>query len=211
MNKKRYIFEPGQLVGAAYFIEEIEPTYERRAVFKCLCGEHFIAIIWNVTRGITKSCGCARRKHGHTIGARCKTKISSEYNTWRNMIERCTNPSYKLYVNYGGRGISVCERWLDSFENFITDMGKKPTPDYSIERINNNGNYEPSNCKWESKVNQARNKRSNVFLTHKGETLCMAAWAQRACISTQLFWHRINTCKWSIEKAIDTPVRKSKI
>jgi len=102
----------------------------------------------------------------------------SEYNTWENMKSRCYNKNNKCYHYYGGRGIKVCDRWLNSFENFYIDMGKKPTPKHSIDRFpNNNGNYEPSNCRWATQKQQVGNRRNNVFFQFNNETKLISEWA----------------------------------
>ncbi len=127
---------------------------------RCDCGTEFTALAGNLRSGKTKSCGCLRDKlakdrirHGQAR----KRSITNEHRIWRGMIQRCTNPKSTSWKHYGARGISVCERWM-TFENFFADMGKKPD-DLSIDRINNDGNYEPSNCRWATRSEQQRNKR----------------------------------------------------
>ena len=135
----------------------------RYGLFRCYCGETFEALMSLVKNGQIKSCGCFRRetasrnftKHGHT-----KNKTTTPvYRTWQSMIKRCTCSKSNRFHRYGGRGIKVCQRWM-KFENFLQDMGKRPSIDYSIERIDNDRNYEPSNCKWILKSEQALNTRN---------------------------------------------------
>lgn len=126
---------------------------------------------------------------------------TTEYRIWRGMFERCYNKNKERYPNYGGRGIVVCERWND-FRNFIADMGLRPSPQYSIDRINNDGNYEPGNCRWADAITQTNNARSNRMFTHNGETLSIAQWARRAGIARTTMVMRLIYLKWPIGKAI---------
>ena len=122
------------------------------------------------------------------------------------MIQRCTNPNNSAYHNYGGRGIRVCDRWLKSFEDFYVDMGERPSLEYSIDRINNNGNYEPDNCRWASRSEQANNRRNNVFRTYKGETLTLTQFAHKYNIHRVSLFNRIAS-GMSIEEAIEKPIQ----
>lgn len=126
---------------------------------QCDCGKQTIVMGRYLIKGRTKSCGCYRKGFGTLWNVKHGQSGSTEYNSWRGMIERCTNPKNIGFNNYGGRGIKVCERWLNSFEAFLQDMGPKPTPKHSLERIDNNGDYEPGNCKWEIRIKQNRNQR----------------------------------------------------
>lgn len=121
--------------------------------------------------------------------------------TWYDMIKRCYNPKYKRYFAYGGRGIQVCEEWKSSFDNFFRDMGTKPEG-HSIERINNDGNYELSNCKWATPKEQAQNRRPNRNLEFRGEIKNMQQWSKELGISHAALSKRLKN--WGIEKALTT-------
>lgn len=130
---------------------------------------------------------------------------SPAYNSWDTMIQRCTNRNNSNYFRYGGRGITVCERWLD-FRNFLEDMGKRPVG-MTLDRIDNNGDYSPENCRWATRKEQAAN-RNNSFYTLKGVTKSWADWFKHFGIKRSTFDQRVYCYKWSIEKALMTPVRK---
>jgi hypothetical protein len=124
------------------------------------------------------SCGCvhATETHGLTKGG----KRTPEYVSWLNMRQRCTDPKVPCYERYGGRGISVCERWMDSFPAFLEDMGKKPGRGYSIERSDNDGNYEPGNCVWATPTQQRRNMSTNRMVVVGGAEVCLAEACEQA-------------------------------
>jgi DNA-binding transcriptional regulator YiaG len=129
-------------------------------------------------------------RHGHALAG----KETATYICWRNMISRCENKNQKDYKYYGGRGIQVCERWRTDFTSFLRDMGEKPKG-MSIDRIDNNGDYEPSNCRWETHTNQMNNKRNSVLITREGLTLNASEWARRIGVDhhTIARWHRKGT------------------
>ena len=128
-----------------------------------------------------------------------------EYYAWKEMKQRCFNPNHKAYSNYGDRGITVCDRWLDS-DNYLTDMGSRPTAKHSIDRIDNNGNYCAENCKWSTKAEQENNKRTNRLITIDGKTLNIAQWTKEMGFGRNVIRDRLNL-GWSEYDAVMTPVQ----
>jgi hypothetical protein len=131
-------------------------------LFQCDCGNQVIAKTIGIMIGRKKSCGCLFRDVVHKSCVTHGMKKTAEYNTWRAMRSRCNNPNRPEYKNYGGRGISVCSEWNESFERFFSDMGKKPSANHSLERINNDLGYFKENCKWATAKEQANNRRKGV-------------------------------------------------
>jgi len=178
---------------------------------QCDCGNTIEAISSNLKNGQTNSCGCyhkdqtsnASRTHG-------QSKIP-EYKIWKSMTQRCFNSNQSMYNYYGGRGILICDRWL-IFENFIKDMGLRPSTKHGIERQNNDGNYEPANCKWATPKQQANNRRSNYLVTYQDKTQTLTQWCNELNIpvSQKAIWHRLEKLKWSPEKAFTEPSRYKK-
>lgn len=159
---------------------------------QCDCGNIINIKAGNLNSGNTKSCGCLNRemklirslKHGKTNTA--------EYRSWAAMKIRCLVPTDEAYKDYGGRGIKICERWLHSFENFFEDMGKRPTMSHTLDRFpNKNGNYEPSNCRWATKKEQAENRRSNKWYDYDGKKMIQKDWARYFNIDVRQFHKRI--------------------
>lgn len=137
-----------------------------------------------------------------------KRKVDPLYRVWGAMKERCENQNNRGYRRYGGRGIKVCERWRSSFENFMMDMGPRPEGQrYTVERVDTNGDYEPSNCRWATYKEQARNKRDNRLITFNGQTKCAAEWEEELGLRRGAVLRRLDQHGWSVEKAITTPRR----
>jgi hypothetical protein len=146
--------------------------------------------------GTVKSCGCLRSE----VTAKKNTKHgcvgSPEYESWQAMKNRCLQEGQSAYKRYGGRGIKICDRWMD-FENFLSDMGARPSG-MTLERINGDGNYEPSNCRWATIAEQNRNTSQVVMLTHDGKTMCMTDWAKETGIPYPTIQDRRRR-GWSVE------------
>jgi hypothetical protein len=137
---------------------------------------------------------------------------SPEYYVWAAMKARCSNPKIPNYDDYGGRGITVCERWRgrNGFTNFLADMGPRPSRRHSIDRYpDNDGNYEPSNCRWATRSQQNRNLRTNHLLTFKGETKTITEWAEVIGVNKRTLMNRIINYKWPVERALTEPVGTS--
>ena len=142
-------------------------------------------------------------KHGHS---RRDKDTSKTYIVWKHMRQRCDNPKDKSYSLYGGRGISYCSRW-EKYENFLSDMGERPS-NLELDRIDSNGNYEPSNCRWADRATQVNNRRNCRKYWYKGEYLNLKEWANKIGISYQTLVTRINS-GWDFEKAVETPIQTS--
>jgi len=170
----------------------------------CDCGEQTRARGCDVSSGRIVSCGCYGRRARREAATTHGKSGTPEYFVWNSMRMRCEYPRTPEYPNYGGRGITVCDRWRD-FVNFFEDMGECP-PGHSLDRINNDGNYEPGNCRWATAFEQNRNKRGNAMYTHEGITLCLTDWARRSGFSDSKVIQRRLRRGWSFAQAISTPV-----
>ena len=161
---------------------------------RCDCGGQINATANQLINATVVSCGCygrQRKKTGNLIHGWTGTP---EHATWMNMVARCYNSKSQRYRRYGGRGIKVCERWIVDFQNFLADMGPRPKGKirYTIERIDNDGNYEPSNCYWATYKTQLRNTRRNRQLTVDGFTKTVAEWAEITGLTRSCIYHRMN-------------------
>lgn len=196
----------------------IKPTEKRAGnkiiwLFKCECGNECEAVGTEVKSGHTKSCGCwnierttqmgkSNKTHGHASGG----KLSKTYMIWAGMKRRCLDPKHKRYMDYGGRRITICDRWLNEnkgYLNFLDDMGECPLGK-SLNRIKNNKGYYSDNCCWSTQEEQCRNKRNNHLITFNGKKLTIAEWSEITGIYKGTILRRINA-GWSPEDALTVP------
>lgn len=175
---------------------------KRQFLCQCDCGTKTVAQLTHLRTGHTVSCGCYREAR---LGDEQRThgmRDSATYASWVDMKTRCTNPAATGYQYYGGRGIAVCQRWLDSFDAFLEDMGECPAG-LTIDRIDSNKNYEPGNCQWATMTQQARNRRSSRMISHDGRTQCLAAWSEETGIPKSTISNRLRL-GWSASEALST-------
>lgn len=200
--------ETGSVYGRLTVVSRNIESKKGKAKWNCLCecGKQTIVDGDKLRRGHTVSCGCYHRDI-HTKHGLAGSKI---YQVWIGMLSRCYNELNSNYKSYGGRGIAVCDRWINSPENFLEDMGE-PGEGMSIDRKDNDGNYSPDNCRWATVLEQMSNTSRNDNIEYDGVVKCLSAWALHLKIPRNTLRNRLYTHNWSIEKAITTPVRfKSK-
>lgn len=168
-------------------------------LFRCECGGTVEALGSNVSRGITSSCGCLRIKNNWKHGK----SYTPTHTVWLSMRQRCSNARNPAYKNYGGRGIKVCERW-ETFANFLADMGEMP-PGMTLDRFpNNDGDYEPGNCRWATQKEQANNRRNTVRVRYRGRVFLLTHLADKYGIHPSALYSRVMR-DWPIERALHEP------
>ncbi len=176
----------------------------------CDCGGKSLVTTGAMRSGSTSSCGCLcleiNSKRMSTHGA----SKSATYKIWSGIRARCNTPSASPWKYYGGRGIGICKRW-DRFENFLSDMGVRPSKLHSIERIKNNQDYSPENCKWATILEQSNNRRDNHFLIFKGKRQSISQWAREIGMEVDTLKARIGKLKWPTERALTTPLLRQGI
>ena len=166
---------------------------------RCICGKERIVLGSNLKSGHTVSCGCIRVEHGQTG--------TKEHRAWRHMKERCLNKNHPNYHHYGGRGITICSPWVN-FKPFFKDMGKCP-PGMTLDRINNNLNYSPGNCRWATRETQSNNTRRTIFITYKNNRLSLSQWSRKAGIPLSTLCGRIKR-KFPLDKLFVVWKRRTK-
>lgn len=172
----------------------------------CECGKSTKVTIHKLRSGWTSSCGCYMKQRQREGQLTHGMSATSESYAYTNMMNRCTRPTDSHYPRYGGRGIKVCDRWQgeNGRFNFHSDMGKKPGPNYSLERKDNNGPYSPDNCIWADRMAQGQNTSRNRNFTYNGKTQCMSAWCRELGLSSTGILTRLKH-GWSIERILSTP------
>ena len=195
----------GQKFGKLMVIKRVENAKDKQAQWlcQCECGNTKIVKAISLRKGNTRSCGCLAKPHG--------LRYTRLYGTWKSIKQRCCNPNSKQYKGYGGRGIKLCQEWVNfkSFYDWAMDNGydeNAPKGKCTLDRIDNNGNYEPSNCRFVTEKVQANNRRDNHFLTFNNETHTVKQWAEIMGITYETLFSRLNR-NWSIERALTTPVK----
>lgn len=187
----RELLEDQFIYGRLTVIREVYGPARREVECRCSCGGTAVLSISSLKRGLVKSCGCYRRECGRAKSLSHGMTKTPEYTTWKTMRQRTTNPRNPCFPLYGGRGIKVCEKWKGSFPAFLADMGQRPSPIHSIDRINVNGDYEPGNCRWATPVEQARNTRSNRIVVYLGREMTMSEAAELAGLNLSSVYKRI--------------------
>lgn len=204
---KRLVVEPGMRFGDGSRLEvirEVAPIMsgdcrQRAVECRCDCGDVRVYRLYSLRNGNTRSCGCLMEESGYHVHGGSGLP---EYVVWCSLRHRCSNPNDAGWKNYGGRGIKVCERWEKSFEAFLEDMGRRPSDKHSIDRFpNNDGDYEPGNCRWATAKEQQRNTRRNYRVFYNGETKCIAEWADQYGVSQPILYTRLVKLGWPFEEA----------
>jgi len=199
-----------QTFGRLRAVEDVGSSPNGHAMWRCECecGGGTVALATNLKSGHTQSCGCfmvdqikaANTKHGDAY--------APEYDTYRKIIQRCTNPSNPSYPDYGARGITVCPEWMgdNGYDRFLADMGRKPTSESTIERTDNEKGYQPENCVWADRTVQANNRRTSRIVEYQGQKMTLAQAARVAGVRYGTVVQRVNVYGWSIEQALAATV-----
>lgn len=203
IRRRRQPVKPGDRFGRLVLVRQINKNPGAKWETLCDCGNKKVARTASMRNGDTTSCGCRlyetqqdRKTHGMSE--------TPEYKAWANMKNRCQSKNHRQYSEYGGRGIKVCARW-QTFETFLADMGKRPNGTTLDRHPDNDGNYEPSNCRWATRKQQQRNRRVCVQITLRGKTQCLTEWAEESGVHRRTVRARL-VKGWSIEDAIFKPV-----
>lgn len=173
---------------------------------RCECGNEGFVCQGNIFSGKSNSCGCLQRERtSEAHRTHGESRRSPEYRTWANMISRCHNPNQEAYKDYGAKGITVCEEWRNSYEAFLEHVGRKPSPDHSIDRIDFRKGYFPGNVRWATTYVQSRNRSNNKLIAFDGKSMTIGDWAALLGFSFDALRNRLRR-DWSIERTLTTPL-----
>lgn len=207
----KFIDLAGQTFNRLTVLKRAKNDKRKRTLWKCkcICGETVIIRGTHLISGATKSCGCLKNEKIKVLNLTHGMTKTPEYRCWRHIMIRCYNPSCATFKDYGGRGITVCDEWRHDFMAFYDHVGNRPSQQHSIDRIRNNGNYEPDNTRWTLPVTQANNRKSNHLITLYGWTLTISNWSRFVGLKQETIRYRIKH-GWPLSKAIFQPVKHHK-
>ena len=194
---------PGQQFVRLTVVQRVSRHYW---LCRCRCGKQTSVYAYNLLTKKSKSCGCLTADMTRSRATIHGLTETPEYTTWLAMRRRCQRPKDPNYARYGGRGLTICKRW-DRFEHFIADMGQRPTPQHSIERINNDGNYTPRNCRWATRAEQSMNKSNNLTFDYRGERWTTKRAAEFTGLCLRAIRKRIKL-GWAPERILTEPKRE---
>lgn len=210
VDRKKY--NRGSLIGKRFnrlvVVGDIPPNGKEKSKCRCVCdcGAVVTPQRYSLLSGNTGSCGCYSLDRTRESNSTHGMSKSAEYLIWSGMLDRCLNPRNKAYKNYGGRGVAVCDEWRSDFAAFFSDVGSRPSPCHSIDRIDVNGNYEPNNVRWATPKQQARNKRKSRVIFVFGEKMSLAEAAEKYGINPASLKYRIDAAGMPPDVAVSVPV-----
>lgn len=194
-NRKEY--SKGEKIGSCIFLSESHvKKWVRYCIFLCDCGKEFTTRLSSVSTNKTTSCGCVGIKNRNAKVIKHNMSRTPEYKTLYRCRSRCYNKKYPRYKDWGGRGIRVCQEWLDSFETFYKDMGPRPSEHHSLERIDNNKDYCKENCKWGTEEEQVDNKRNTIRIELNGITKTLSRWAKDLGVNKKSLDRKYKNGQW---------------